>query len=763
MKKVLFLLVFSFSLTAIAKAVNPAYVIQDTVESRNLGAPNDTVPVFKIGPISFITDNSGSKEYKNGWIRNAVEWCLYRSYNDGTLLVKADEGYWMKDVTFYYSNCKSGGMLADTAGAGQQKIAAYDSAKAIVVNGPEKQFYVGKTSAGNGGYLAITQFAVSYYKTPDSLALEDISVKAGETFQLTPKTFPVGSDTIYAWSSDNSKVVSVDKNGVIAAKSEGQATITVMAGKLRAECTVSVTKDASAGFVETFSNCLVTKNYTGTTKVKGDHQLYQWKVTNFQRQTSGTEDKVNGSQGIRVRYSGSIAMDSIQEGGVKAVAFDWRTPNSVNVINYSVNVGGSRYEYNSAAIPSATVSHFERYFEVKENTAFSFDMAPKMGSDGQCYVIVGPITITPYLLFSAENHLDTVRVGASGSYNLNDVLINNTGEAPMFSIMKNTTGATTDIVDGVLSISGKTQPGEIAVEAAWNNNKVTTRMTLYVENPLPFVGDSIIETFSQCYTTQMFDGRVHVVGDNGIYDWSVKNFQRVGGVDTINGQQGIRVRYNGSIASSGAQEGGVKQIAFDWRATGVDNPIHFMVQVDSLSYDYSSAPVPMAAVMHFVRPCRVRKNATMKISVPAEENPSQSYIIVGPLTITPYLLFSVPDHTDTLRMAEANSYDLREVLIDNTDTTGVSYEILSDSTGVATLEGSVVVLGEVSKSGAVELQASWGEVTTTMTLWVEANPPLSLTGCNDATIPQCTKVLVDDHFYIMRGARVYDIQGNVKQ
>jgi len=726
MKRIYIIFLFLASVSLWCMAVNPANLISESIESKNLGENNDTIAEFAIGPVHFITDNSGSATYKNGWIRNKVEWCLYRSYNDGSLLVKANDGYWIKDVTFYYSDCKSGGMLADTAGASQKKIAAYDSAKAIVVNAPEKQFYVGKTSTGNGGYLSITKFAVTYCKTPESISMEDLTVGVGASFQLTPEVLPAGADAVYAWKSDDTTVVAIDHNGVIRAKAAGEANISASIGNVSDTCKITVIGCTDKNVRETFSRCTVEKNYSGTTDITGDNGLYSWEATNYQRQLTGSDDQIKGQQGIRVRYSGSIAMDSIQEGGIKTIAFDWRTANNVNIVNYRVQVGEESYEYNSDAIKNTVVSHFERSFEVKENTTFSVNMSAKIGQEGQCYVIVGPITITPYLLFTPVNRSQTIVLGKSATYNLNNVLINNTGEAPEFTVKENTTGATTSIVDGVLAISDKQQAGVIAVQASWNNQQVTTTLTLNVEN-LPETGSSITETFSNCQVTEKTDGREHVVGDRGIYDWSIKNFQRVAGVDTVNQQLGVRVRYNGSISSSGDQEGGVKSIAFDWRATGPGNPIHFFVQVDSLSYEYASSPVPVTQPNHFIRSTYIANNTTIKILVPPEENPAQSYVIIGPLTITPYLLFTAPEHRDTLRMADTTCYDLYERLIDNTDSVGsITYEILSDATGVATLEGSVVKLGEVKQSGAVDVKATWGEVNTTMTLWVEAVQPSSL-------------------------------------
>lgn len=842
MKKSLLFIAFLCFQTTVAWAINPSNLISKSVESKNLGSPQDTVPEFKLGNVNFITDNSGSAEYKNGWIRNTIQWCLYRSYNEGPLLIKADEGYWIKDVTFTYVE-QADGMLADKPGASQPSIAAYASGKTIAINATERQFYVGKKTTGNGGYLTITKFAVTYLKRPAAISLEDMTLAVGDEFQLTPTVQPADADTIYSWSSDNSEVVSVNQLGVISAKAEGTATITVSAGNLSASCLLTVEADASLSIKETFSNCSVEFNTSGTTDIVGDSGIYNWYATYYQRQLAGTDDKILGEQGIRVRYDGSLSMDGVQEGGIKAIAFDWRTTNSSLIVNHSVNVGDEHYEYNSDAVSAATVFHFSRRFEVKENTRFSFDMSEKIGSAGQCYNIVGPVTITPYLLYNVPNRRAIMSADTVGSYDLHTGLINNTGEEPEFAVTANTTGATTEIVDGVLYISNRTLKGTITIKASWNNGKVYTTLVLAVDNlpdlkfdkdtmlvqlsdtpfinPLttsegvgtitysssnltvatvtnsglvtpigvgqaiitahvaassaygpaeksyvvnvvyqPTVGSFITETFSNCHTTKCFDNRIHVIGDKGIYDWSIKFFQRISSEDMVGENQGVRIRYNGSILSSGAQEGGVKELSFDWRTTGVGMPVRFSVQVGGQTYDYSSEAVPTTTINHYIRPCRTQFNTTIKISVPAEQKTAQTYIVVGPVTIIPYLLFIAPDHLDTLNMADATSYDLHDMLIDNTDSEGtITYEILKDETGAATLNGSVVQMGDVQQSGAVEVQAAWGEVTTTMTLWVEAAPVQPSAPYTLHRTPY-TKINRDGHLRIYRGAECYSILGN---
>ena len=65
---------------------------------------------------------------------------------------------------------------------------------------------------------------------PTSVSLAQtgtVTLDLGETLQLTPVIAPKDAREVYTWKSSSSKVVSVDKSGLITALSEGTATITV--------------------------------------------------------------------------------------------------------------------------------------------------------------------------------------------------------------------------------------------------------------------------------------------------------------------------------------------------------------------------------------------------------------------------------------------------------------------------------------------------------------------------------------------------------
>jgi len=439
----------------------------------------DTCPSFRLGPITFSTVNS-EKSHKNGFYRNGTEWCLYLAYGNGPLLVKADEGYWIKDLQFTYAE-QMYGILSDRIGTGQT-TKPYSSKSVIAVNDTAKQFYVGNTQ-GEAGYLMFTNFAVSYYKLPEKASLPDQLLTVGNTFQLQPTVMPADAYAACVWSVDKEDIVSVDAQGIVTAKAAGTATITAtLVAGVETTCKVVVLSNTNQSVVETFSHCQVEDNQSGTTAVMGDQGLYTWKLTNYQRQQ---RDTVRADQGIRVRYSGDIATDGVQQGGIKSVGFDWRATGKNNPVHFRVRVGSQVQTYATNPIGSdAIINHFAYDFRQTSNTSMAISVAEKQAVN-QTYVIVGPLTITPYLLYIQCT--DTVQLPQS-SYDCTtqDRLINNTdGEGEVtYSIQADST-AQASIQDGVLDLSQVTRSGDIVVKASWNEGKVFTTFLLHVLEETP--------------------------------------------------------------------------------------------------------------------------------------------------------------------------------------------------------------------------------------------------------------------------------------
>jgi len=435
---------------------------------------SDTCISFRLGAVTFTTKNT-STSYKNGFYRNGKEWCLYYQHGNGPLHIQADEGYWIKDVTFSYKEY-SDGILSNVTGAGQtEKIYFNDST--IVVNDTEKQFYVGNTK-GTGGFLGFTKFSVTYYKLPTKVELQDQLLTVGNVFQLTPTILPGDAYAAHKWSVDNNAIVSVDAEGIVTAKAPGTAYITAtLVNDVTTTCKVVVVGNTNQSVVETFSNCQVEQNQNGTVSVIGDGGLYTWKLTNYQRQT---RDTVGAEQGVRIRYSGDIETDGVQQGGIKSIAFDWRATGKNNPVDFRVKVGSNVQTYLTDPIGSdAIIKHYAYDFRQTTNTSMAISIGAKQAIN-QTFIIVGPITITPYLLYT--QYTDTIQLPqASYDCTSQDLLINNTdGEGEVvYAIQADSTGQAS-IQDGVLNLSQVTRTGDIVVKASWNEGKVFTTFNLHV-------------------------------------------------------------------------------------------------------------------------------------------------------------------------------------------------------------------------------------------------------------------------------------------
>lgn len=172
-------------------------------------------------------------------------------------------------------------------------------------------------------------------------------------------------------------------------------------------------------------------------------------------------------------------------------------------------------------------------------------------------------------------------------------------------------------------------------------------------------------------------------------------------------------------------EGGVKGISFAYRQFGYDpnkgdDKARFILAVkingtpvDSVQFD----PIPTYVSGVFTKTLDVKVPAKITIanlSYPKDNPSTHTYgrMVVGPITITPYLLYTKKD----VRAVVGEQYT-NETLIDNRDNqTPIQYT--SSNTDVATVDanGAVTAL----KKGTTTIKATWDGITTSYTLTVAA-------------------------------------------
>lgn len=79
--------------------------------------------------------------------------------------------------------------------------------------------------------------------TKITLDATSVTLKVGESKQLTATVEPKGQKFTVKYKSDKPEVATVDTNGLIKAVAEGTAKVTATVGKIAAECVVTVTKN----------------------------------------------------------------------------------------------------------------------------------------------------------------------------------------------------------------------------------------------------------------------------------------------------------------------------------------------------------------------------------------------------------------------------------------------------------------------------------------------------------------------------------------
>ena len=98
----------------------------------------------------------------------------------------------------------------------------------------------GKTASCN-----VTVQAVQAVPTSVSLNKTSLALEIGKSYTLTKTVSPSNAVTSYTWSSSNTSVATVDKNGKVTAKASGTATITVKTSNGKtANCKVTVNLSA---------------------------------------------------------------------------------------------------------------------------------------------------------------------------------------------------------------------------------------------------------------------------------------------------------------------------------------------------------------------------------------------------------------------------------------------------------------------------------------------------------------------------------------
>ena len=411
-------------------------------------------------------------------------------------------------------------------------------------------------------------------------------------------------------------------------------------------------------------------------------------------------------------------LETTIEGGLKAVSFKWQQGNKADYpdnLYLGIEINDEQADYIEAAsvntagaIVANTYSHT---FAVKGNNVklalFNRSTTTRESPTDIGRILIGPITITPYLLYTQKD----VTIGLKQKGYYNDELINNTGIEGTISYSSSATGVATVDEYGVIT---PVSAGDAIITAEWSEGASTT-YTLHV------VDGILAENFSKVKQTSQ---TTSAEWDGDLFDWNVANVRR-GADDTLGlapriQATAMRSNAGSTIISANAFEGGVKHLTFDWRQWGsASSPLTFNAYYSADTENWGDAVATQAedavkASEPHVFDAAIDDGAKGNAYLKLEYTSGAGVAVIGALKITPYLLYTTKAATLDTRVA--TTYKNND-LINNTGE-AVEYSIAPAESG-ATINAST---GEVTATDETEgnftVTAIWGEVTTSYTLTI---------------------------------------------
>lgn len=525
------------------------------------------------------------------------------------------------------------------------------------------------------------------------------------------------------------------------------------AGQVRlTRFTVTYSYTDTTSLIEGFSRVEQTQNNETENTWEGD--ICHWNALRVRR---ASKDTLNGGiQATWFNQNGYLQSVNM-EGGIKHLRFNWREfVTTVEDLKLEVSTGDHWKDTvvmtSSGSFPTSRDWYYDQDIQWKENGQLKL---MNISDTATRRYLIGDLFITPYIYVTPE--LRSLRHNTTeGDLDLRTLLLDNTeGEGEIvYTILSDATDSTR-LRGSVLDFSTATTSGEVRVQISWNNGRVTlSPITIYLI--VKDTSESFVETFSSCTQTALA-GTTYVKDDRGFFGWNFSHFSRTE-TDTIMGVQGTRIYHGGSVGMNGAQEGGIMQVAFAWRAVNQARPVHFIVRVDGEPNDVNmSIEQSKGEIQTYMKSFGIIANTALAVEVGAKEKTEQSEIILGHVAITPYLLFR--SKLDTLHLNEATMYNLDSAIINNTHKEA-AYTILSDETGVASITDGKLDLSAATANGKVNVQATWGQVTTSMTLYAQVDATSLVDRFTDSPIHRFTKVIKNGQLIIIRGNQAYNAQGS---
>lgn len=226
---------------------------------------------------------------------------------------------------------------------------------------------------------------------------------------------------------------------------------------------------------------------------------------NFAR--SKTTDKIGDDRAFWTDHKTNSAdnkdcyLETTIEGGLKAVSFKWQQGNTGDYpdnLYLGIEINDVQVDYREAASVNAsiTANPYSHTFAVKENNVkfalFNRSTTTRTSPTDIGRILIGPITITPYLLYTQKD----VTIGLKQKGYYNGELINNTNSEGAISYSSSATDVAIVDEDGIIT---PFSAGDAIITATWSEG-VTTTYTLHV------VDGILAENFSKVKQTSQTTG-----------------------------------------------------------------------------------------------------------------------------------------------------------------------------------------------------------------------------------------------------------------
>ena len=207
----------------------------------------------------------------------------------------------------------------------------------------------------NGIKFSTSPVSLTVSPTSVSLNKNSLTLEVGKTYTLTKTVSPSTATTSYRWSSSNTSVATVDKNGKVTAKASGTATITVKTSNGKT-ATCKVTVNLPTPQITSLSNT------TGGIKISWDkvdgaygYRLYYKPASGGWKRFKDTTATSFTDSGVSPNRTETYTIRCIDKNGNTISGFNstgWSkkyTPAAPTISKLDITTGGIKLSWNKIA------------------------------------------------------------------------------------------------------------------------------------------------------------------------------------------------------------------------------------------------------------------------------------------------------------------------------------------------------------------------------------------------------------------------------